>query len=178
MFHLAAETWLFSTFMRACFDFLGQKTEGGGGRGHGLPQPLPLPRPWELWPVMSLETEINACSQWGRPLWFVLKGLGSLYSILDPKVCTYFLSVTELARSGAKFQILGVWPMQGNSDSMIQDIFSFGIQNPWNICLWNQGMWKHKQLEWENKASGIESVESRIQDCFGFPYMGKVVCQP
>ena len=56
--------------------------------------------------------------------------------------------------------------------------FSFGIQNPWNICLWNQGMWKYKQLEWGNKASGIQSVESRIQDCFGFPYMGKVVCQP
>ena len=69
-----------------------------------------------------------------------------------------------------------------------------GFRNPWNVCLWNLESWalecgiklnesgillrigiqSNVQLEKTGiwcLESGIHDVESRIQDCLGFPYM-------
>ena len=67
-----------------------------------------------------------------------------------------------------------------------------GFQNPANFCLWNPeswkfssrksgiqpmiGIWNPSSTDKESKIqyleSGIHGVESRIQDCLGFLYMG------
>ena len=58
--------------------------------------------------------------------------------------------------------------MQANPDSGIREFFlmesgilDFGIQNP-----------SSRDNDW-NPVPGIHGVESRIQDCLGFPYVGR-----
>ena len=56
-------------------------------------------------------------------------------------------------------------------DSGIRDIFAYGIWNPSNV--WNPGSKFHGQ-RLQYLESGIRCVESRIQDCLVFIYIGQV----
>ena len=74
----------------------------------------------------------------------------------DGTVCTYFLSVTELVRSGAKFQILGVWPGSRKFfplESRICEIFACGIKECGSTNNWNG--------ETKNVESRVWSPESK-----------------
>ena len=53
-------------------------------------------------------------------------------------------------------------PIEGIQPLLYSGIHGRGIQNPWK--------WNPESTEVE---SGIQSVESRIQDSLGLPYMGR-----
>ena len=148
-------------FYAGMFWLFGTKNRGGG-RGHGLPQPLPLPRPWELCLVMSLETEINACSQWGRPLWFVLKGLGSLYSILDTKSIWWYkpdshkFVARKMCAWKRRWQSLYLFSVSHRAGEIWGQVSNFGcltharesgLQDQGNFFLWNPESVKYLLLE-------------------------------
>ena len=83
-----------------------------------------------------------------------------------------------------------------NVDKLTMENVCRGIRNPANFCLWNPGSWAlesgiqfkesgilltigiqnpsstDKDSRIQYLESGIQDVESRIQDCLGFPYKG------
>ena len=89
--------------------------------------------------------------------------------------------------------------MSGNPDSKIREILACAVWNPANLYWgnWNPGLgirntaqgipnliisltigirnliFTDKESRIQNLESGIHCVESRIQDCLGFPYMGQ-----
>ena len=74
--------------MRACFDFLGQKTWGGGGnRGEGT-WPLPMLWPWLKYFILNFILTCNTYSHvytGNRPLWVVFS-----FVFLILNICPFF----------------------------------------------------------------------------------------
>ena len=77
-------------------------------------------------------------------------------------------------------------------DSGIRQIFAFGIRNSLKVCPRNRNpgfgtpnitkdgnseskFHRHRSGFYTWNAKGIPCMESRIQDCPGFPYMGRLV---
>ena len=65
----------------------------------------------------------------------------------------------------------------GNWDSLIREVFVCEIQN---LGLWNHGIWNTAKKKsgirypiFVDRESGIHSMESRIQDCFGLLQKGE-----
>ena len=76
----------------------------------------------------------------------------------DGKVCTYFLSVTEVARSGAKFQILGVWPGSRKFfplESRICEIFACGIEECGSTNNWNGEIKNPESRMWSPESKTV-----------------------
>ena len=71
-------------------------------------------------------------------------------------------------------------------ESGFWEIFAFGIWHVGKFCLWNLESWVLESGialtigiqdpscndKYWNPVPGIDSMESRIQDCPGFPYLG------
>ena len=95
-----------------------------------------------------------------------------------------------MGRSKTKKPVLHLPDFRKNNvDKLIMENVCRGIRNPANFCLWNQESWA---LEFgiqfkesgilltigirnpssTDKESGIQYLESRIQDCLGFLYKG------
>ena len=79
---------------------------------------------------------------------------------------------------------------KGHPDSGVHEIVACGIRNLGHFCLWNQGSWAlESRIKLKESGiqipltksgmqfleSGIDSVESGIQDCLGFPYMERKI---
>ena len=66
---------------------------------------------------------------------------------------------------------LGIW--------LIGEIFACGIQKPglwnWEYSSWNPESHLRLESAIQYLESGIHGVESTIQDCLGFPYVGRAV---
>ena len=93
--------------------------------------------------------------------------LRGLYNCLIDKLCFLMLLNPSWVRRYFKVPLtscFGFRPMQLNPGN-----FACGIWNPTNDWMRNPST--------TDKESGMHSVESRIQDCLGFPYIGRQFVQ-
>ena len=94
--------------------------------------------------------------------------------------CKYYRKLVECRNGGFSRLLVATSfpisfrPMQGNPDSWIWEIFACGIRNPTEN--WNS----ESKFHWQrirNPVPGIrnpDGVESRIQDCLRFLYVGRI----
>ena len=127
----------------------------------------------------------------------VLKGLKYIYSMKKYNLKRVYLYLASLARRD-EFKD-AVPPMWGNPDSGIQEKFPRGIQNPEKILhvesgiptfgIQNPGLGTGipenrpfgigtiKVESWfQYLTTGVNIVQSGIQDSHGLPYMGRILC--